>query len=209
MSTPRPSEAAVAAPIAFSVDTRRTCLQRAFFAHFTFDSMSDLIAAVADMRVGVDSIARSRDIRSELYSGWVYWLLFLRGFLEYREGGEVAEDNVYLQYMVRYYAPRRHDPGVVESFRDPGRAVNRIRARFDYLTAMADAQARGLLDLTDIDPVVVTVHAPMPRYPLRVFPVGAADSLGGALVDGWHRLFGTQLFGIVSMPGLVIREATG
>ena len=192
--------------IPFTIDTQRTCLQRVFFSHFAFDSSEDLVAAVGEMRVGVDTIALSRDLRQQLYSGWIYWFLFLRGFLDFREVGDVEDDNVYLQYMVKYYAPRGQDPGVVETFLDPKRAKLRTLVRFEWMTTFADAAASGRLNVTDINPTLVVVRDPIPEYPLRVFAVGAADSLGGSLVDGWHRLFGARLFGLASIPGLVIRE---
>lgn len=189
--------------VTIAIDTRRTCLQRAFFTQFEFDSMPELIEAVGEIRVGLSTIAKSCDIRSMLYSGWVYWLLFLRGFLEYVEAGRLEEGNVYLDYMLRYYAPRRHDPGVVESFRRRESAAERIVARFETLSRLALAADVGTLAVDDLEPVDVIFRQPVPEYPLRVFPVDGAESIGAALVDGWHRLFGAHLFGIESIPGIV------
>jgi hypothetical protein len=141
-----------------------------------------------------------------LYSGWVYWLLFLRGFLEYIEAGRLEEGNIYLEYMLQYYAPRRHDPGVVESFRRREIASERIRARFEMLSRFAIAAEEGSRVFDDVEPVGVIVRHPMPEYPLRVFTVDGSDSIGAALVDGWHRLFGAHLFGIESIPGVVDSE---
>jgi hypothetical protein len=77
------------------------------------------------------------------------------------------------------------------------------------MTMLSAAAVAGELDVTDMAPVVVTVRVPMPQYPLEIYGVDAADSIGGSLVDGWHRLFGARLFGVTSIPGLVIREEPG
>jgi hypothetical protein len=203
---PDAGAATEAPPVTVDIDAQRTCLQRVFFTQFQFETMAELVDAVAEVRVGLATIAKSQDVRSTLYSGWVYWLLFLRGFLEYTDAGRLEDDNVYLEYMVRYYAPRRHDPGVVESFRNPETASERIMARFATLSYFALAAEEGTLALDDVEPVVVTVRRPMPEYPLRVYPVAGKDSIGAALVDGWHRLFGAHLFGIESIPGVVVVE---
>jgi hypothetical protein len=192
--------------IDFLIDTQRTCLQERFFSHFGFDTMSDLIVAVSEMRVGLDSIARSRDIRAELYSGWIFWFLYLRGFLEFRETNCLEEDNVYLQYMVRYYGPRRHDPGLAYLVDDPIATRERVLARFHDCLTFATAQENGNYDLDDVPPVIVTVTEAAPPYPLRIFPLGAAESVSGSMVDGWHRLFGARVFGVRSLPGQVVRD---
>lgn len=184
------------------IDTRRTCLQRTFFTQFGFETMPELIEAVADTRVGLATIAKSRDVRKLLYSGWVYWFLFLRGYLEYVEAGQLEDGNVYLEYMVRYYAPRRHDPGVVDSFRRRDSAIERISARYETLSRFALAAEDGADTHDDLAPVVVIIRRPV-EYPLRVFTVGAPDAIEAALVDGWHRLFGAHLFGVASVPGIV------
>jgi hypothetical protein len=190
----------------FVIDTQRTCLQKRFFSHFGFDTTSDLIDAVSEMRVGLDSIARSQDIRTELYSGWVFWFLYLRGFLEFRETDSLEEDNVYLQYMMRYYGPRRHDPGLAHLVDDPVATKDRVLARFRDCLAFASAQEKGNYELHDVPPVVVTVTEATPLYPLEIFPMGAAESVSGSMVDGWHRLFGARVFGVRSLRGQVVRD---
>ena len=139
------------------IDTQRTCLQQRFFSYFAFDTMGDLIASVSEMRVGLDSIARSQDIRNRLYSGWVYWFLYLRGFLEFRGANGLEEDNIYLQYMVRYYGPRGHDPGLAHLVGDPVAARARVMARFEHSSRFASAQENGDHELNGVHPVIVTV----------------------------------------------------
>ena len=190
----------------FVIDTQRTCLQERFFAHFGFDTMSELIDAVSEMRVGLDSIARSQDIRHELYSGWIFWFLYLRGFLEFRETDSLDEDNVYLQYMLRYYGPRRHDPGLAYLADDPVATRERVLARFRDCRAFAIAQEEGNYELHDMPPVIVTVTKAAPLYPLQIFPMDAAESVSGSMVDGWHRLFGARVFGVSSLRGQVVRD---
>jgi len=193
-------------PVDIVIDTQRTCLQKRFFSHFEFDAMSDLIDAVSEMRVGLDSIARSEDIRVGLYSGWAYWFLCLRGFLEFRETNGLEEDNIYLQYIVRYYGPRRHDPGLAHLVGDPVAARDRVIARFRDFLIFSTAQENGNEEPHGVQPVIVTVSEAAPRQPLRVFPVGAAYPVGGSMVDGWHRLFGARVFGVRSLPGQVVRD---
>lgn len=197
--------AAVVDPAAglIAIDTQRTCLQRTFFSHFRFDSMQDLIEAVGETRIGLATIAKSHDVRALLYSGWVYWFLFLRGYLEYVEAGQLADGNVYLEYMLRYYAPRRHDPGVAEFFRRRDSAIERIEARYRTLSQFALAAEEEAPMFDDVTPVVVILQRPLPNYPLKVFTVDALDAVEAGLVDGWHRLFGAHLFGIESVPGVV------
>ena len=189
----------------FLIDAERTCLQERFFAAFSFDSRDELLAAVGDMTARVDTLAQSVDSRVFVYSGWVYWFLFLRGYLEFMESGELAAHNVYLDYLTRYYGPRGHDPGMTYDLVDPERARARVERRFSLLGAAAAASAepdRGC----DVDAVVVVVGALPPDYPLRVFPVGSPEPLIGRLVDGWHRLFAARLGGVSSLPGRLSDE---
>jgi hypothetical protein len=193
-------------PVDFVIDTQRTCLQERFFSNFAFDNMSDLIGAVSEMRVGLDSMARNQDLQFHVYSGWVYWFLYLRGFLEFKETKHLAAHNIYLRYMLRYYAPRRHDPGLEYMVGNPIAARDRVMARFRHSLMFSTYENGGNDAPPGIEPVIVTVTDPAPLHPLQVFPMGATDSVGGSLVDGWHRLFGARIFGVTSLPGQVVRD---
>ncbi|MDQ4064932.1 MAG: hypothetical protein M3161_02685 [Actinomycetota bacterium] len=193
----------VAKSLEFAVNAQRTCLQRRFFDHFAFDSNVELIAAVERMECDVDSVACSRDLRVGVYSGWMYWYLFLKGFLQFRAAESLRDDNVYLDYFLRHYLPRAHDPGLALEAANVDAARARVINRYARMLMLAEMNDAGVTAVTEIDPIVVDVTDPPPADPLRVFAVGAADSIGAARVDGWHRLFAARLFGIASIPGMV------
>jgi hypothetical protein len=188
----------------FTIDATRTQLHEHFFTVFAFDSRDELFAAVGDMEVGLDSLARSHDSRASVYSGWVYWFLFLKGYLRFAETGELDDDNIYLDYLIRYYGPRNHDPGIAFELCQPDLARERARWRF---ASMQDA-ARAAEDSTTwaTEAVLVLVTDRAPEYPLHVYRLGSETPLTATLVDGWHRLFAARLWNIPSLPGRFVRE---
>lgn len=188
----------------FRIDAMRTQLQGHFFTVFAFDSREELFAAVGDTDVGLDSLARSHDSRELVYSGWVYWFLFLKGYLSFSESGEVEDDNVYLDYLVRYYGPRNHDPGVTFELCQPDLA--RARAGWRFAAMQRAAMAAAGSGTWTTDPVLVLVTDLLPAYPLQVYRVGSEAPLTASLVDGWHRLFAARLWGIASLPGRLADE---
>jgi hypothetical protein len=189
-----------------TVDTRRTRLQKLFFDVFAFKSREELFAAISEMEVGLDSLARSDDSQILVYSGWVYWFLFLKGYLRFAETGHVEDDNIYLDYLVRYYGPRNHDPGIASEMCEPEFARERTGTRF----ASMQAAASGAVEpgTWDTHPVLVIVRVPPPRFPLDVYAMDSRQPFPAALVDGWHRLFAARLWGVASLPGRVIRVAS-
>jgi hypothetical protein len=183
------------------IDARRTCLQRRFFTTFAFDTRDELLAAVTDLRLGVETIAQSADSKREVYSGWSYWLLFLKGYLDATASDQLDDDNVYLDYLVRYYGPRRHDPGIADDLTSPGWARDRVERRFALLDAAAQV---GAGEEWVIEPIGVQLDETPPEHPLLVFSVGAAAPLQATLVDGWHRLFAARLWDVAAVPGRAI-----
>jgi hypothetical protein len=189
----------------FTIDTTRTELQQHFFNMFRFDSREELFTAISDMEVGLDSIARSSDARTSVYSGWVYWFLFLKGYLRFVETGRLEDGNIYLDYLVRYYGPRDHDPGISMELCVPELARERVAMRFASMKQAASEAADP--GTWETQAVLVIVREPPPTYPLDVYALDALQPFPALLVDGWHRLFAARLWGIPSLPGLLVREA--
>ena len=188
----------------FVVDTTRTQLQEHFFTVFAFDSREELFAAVEDMEIGLDSIARSHDSREAVYSGWVYWFLFLKGYLRFAEAGELEGDNIYLDYLIRYYGPRNHDPGIAFELRQPELARERAAWRFSSMQQAATAAADSEGWTTEA--ILVLVRDQLPTFPLYVYRVGAERPLTATLVDGWHRLFAARIWNVPALPGRLVGE---
>ena len=188
----------------FIVDAKRTCLQERFFAHFAFATVQELSRAVAEMQIGLDSIVRSEDASSYVYSGWVYWFLFLKGYQQAETTGSIGDENIYLNYLTQYYAPRGHDPGLALELSDIDRARDRIKRRFDVMDMLRTRGDRDAMD--EIEPIIVTVSPRGPDHPLLVYPVDSPHALGGRLVDGWHRLFAARLAGTPALRGRAIFE---
>jgi hypothetical protein len=188
------------------IDVKRTCLQERFFSNFLFDSAEDLLAAVAGMEIDVNSMMRNRDLYGLGYSGWVYWLLYVKGYLQYGETGVISEDNTYYEYLMKYYFPLAYDPGLSWLAADPLAANDRVARRFRDLDLFRNHAARNPSELGKVAPVRVFVSdPPSPEtYKLPIYESGSDTPLMADLVDGWHRLFSAKLFGIEMLPYEVV-----
>ena len=199
------------------IDVIKTCLQSiGFFSTFAFDSADELLAAVAEMQFDLSTMVRNRDLRS-MYSGWLYWLLYVKGYLQYAESGTVGSGNVYFDYLTKYYLPRAHDArprthdaAIAREFADPEVVVERVTRRFrdvDFFGELYREHAgkeQGWLDR--VAPVRVIVSDPPPDNPPLVYEVGSDRPLKPRLIDGWHRLFSAALFGIEQLRCEVAQE---
>jgi hypothetical protein len=190
------------------IDIKRTCLQERFFSSFAFDSAEELLAAVAGMHIDLDSMIRNRDLSVFVYSGWVYWSLFVKGYLQYSETGVINEGNIYYDYMTRYYLPRAYDPGLSSQLADSATVIERITLRFRDFTFFRNELAHNPGGLEQMAPIEVTVSDPPPPegQALLIYESGAETPLAARLVDGWHRLFLAKLFGIEMLRYEIIHE---
>jgi hypothetical protein len=189
------------------VDVQRTCLQRRFFDAFAFDSPADLVAAVEGMRIDVEAISRSLDARKLVYSGWVYWFLYLKGFLDYRTTGNRGPGNVFYDYLTGHYGEAGDssaDPGVKHFLEQPGEAAEVVRRRFRDMEIFEGGLAEE-----------ASAVAPLRVYPAehedatahRVFERGRPAPLLARGIDGWHRLFAARVFGAETLPAAVMRAS--
>ena len=188
------------------VDMERTCLQRRFFEHFRFDCPEDLLAAVDGFDVDLGALVRSHDARSLVYSGWVYWMLFVKGYLQYEEAGDVAAGNVFLDYLTGFYgaaAERGGDPELRVMLADEAEAAVVVRRRFEDLRRFRHGRAEEVAE--QLAPIRIHVGEQPDGSAHDVFEVGRTTPLRARGVDGWHRLFAAKLFGAPALRAEVVQ----
>lgn len=188
------------------IDVGRTCLQRRFFSHFEFSSVEDLFATVASLQVDLDAIARSRDSRIYQYSGWVYWLHYLKGYLQYVETQAISRSNIYFEYLMRYYLPSADDPGLSSKLSTHDAIIERIERRFRDFDFFRHHTAQDRSAAKTMAPVTLIVSNPPPDNARVVYEIGSDTPLMPRFIDGWHRLFAAKLCGIKTLRGQVVYE---
>ena len=188
------------------VDVRRTGLHDRFFFTFQFDTANELLDAVAGMQIDLPTLARCHDLR-RMYNGWLYWFLYLKGYIQYTESGTVGNGNVYFDYLTRFYVGQDHDPGLRREVDDSHVVVERVVRRVRDVDLFRKNPVAGPNSWRDeVAPVRIIVSDPPPDNPLLVYEVGSDSPLNARLLDGWHRLFSARLFGIVHFPCIVEHE---
>ena len=139
-------------------------------------------------------------------SGWAYWTLYIKGYLEYSAGGRVTSDNVYLRYLVGYFGPRNHDPGLQETLIDADAALLRVALRYRDFDNFRHA-GKFAPDQGSIDPVVLTIVDPPPDHAKVLYEAGTGRAFPPAVVDGYHRIFLARLFGTMEFRAHVMRAS--
>jgi hypothetical protein len=189
------------------IDVQRTCLQQRFFEHLRFDTSAELLAALAGIEVDLDTLAQSHDLRYYLYSGWGYWLLYAKGYLQYLESGTIGRGNIYYDYLTNYYVQREHDPGLCKELRIPFRTIERVAQRYRDLDFFRTQGARGDGEIYKLEPIRLIVGEPPPQAEaLLVYTIGDETPLVPRLIDGWHRLFAAKLYGRTSLRAELVSQ---
>jgi GT2 family glycosyltransferase len=173
------------------IDVERTCLQKLFFSKFDSCLGEELLATVDEVEFDLPTLAQTRDSRVYVYSGWVYWFLFLKGYLEYRRSAEVGPGNTYFDYLRNHYT---RDPGIAGTLDDPRAAADQAARRFQDMDLFRDRSQDADLP-HDVEPVRAVVTGRPSETSLPVFETENEESLAASRVDGWHRLFAAKVFG--------------
>ena len=190
------------------LDVARTALQATFFETFAFDTPEELVAAVDAMQLDLETISRSHDARKLVYSGWVYWLLFLKGYLDYARTGEGGPGNIFFDYLTRHYGETSDyagDPGVRFFLEDEEEATEVVRRRFEDMDRFRrDPEGTA----AQIAPLRVYLAEHDDGTTHRVFEVGRPAPMLARGIDGWHRLFAARVFGASAMAVDIVRPST-
>jgi 2-polyprenyl-3-methyl-5-hydroxy-6-metoxy-1,4-benzoquinol methylase len=188
------------------IDVDRTNLQKRFFSTFLFDSSEELLAAVAGMHVDLHTIAQSRDSKEYGADGWVYWLLFTKGYLQYAETGAIGPGNVYYDYLVNFYLQQGHNPSMRSHLSASHMATERVARRFRDCDLFRNHTTQGPDSALDVAPIRVTVSDPPAKLAYQFYETGSDTPLAITAIDGWHRLFSSRLYGIEKLRCEVVPE---
>lgn len=186
------------------IDAKRTWWLDSFFSTWRFASPEAMFEAVSHTSVDPPTLEAGRDLHDQALSGWGYWFLFVKGWLQYRRAQEVGSENTYLRYMTEVFDADRHDPGIAEVLRDPSLARERVALRFRDMDELAATDPFLIPSREDLGDVRVWLRDPPPPGSKLLYEAGTGHQIGPAMVDGHHRLFAARLFGIRGLPGEVI-----
>jgi hypothetical protein len=186
------------------LDITRTSWLDCFFSVMDFDSPDDLLSAVAGMDFDLDRMAKSRDLTHGPLGGWLYWVLFIKGFLQQEQSGRASANTVYHEYLSRYFGPQGHDPGLRAILADRELTSERVSRRFEDFTRFRAARHSRSTDVS-VDPVTLILRTP-PTDDAKPLFLANSQSPVLASVDGYHRLFLARLFGVSQFRCEIVRE---
>jgi SAM-dependent methyltransferase len=181
------------------LDVRRVRVHDRFFSVFSFDSGEELLQAVDALEIDLDRIAEARDLRRDVLSGSLYWLLFLKGYLQFEAAGRVEDSNIYFRYLVQRFDAKAHDPGIADLLADSEQARLRIERRFLDVRLFRRLIVGDLSELHRVAPVELALCPPGGERAATVFKIDSDRPVVGEL-DGYHRVFTARLFGVPWLP---------
>lgn len=177
-----------------------------FFSTFSTTSQAALFRVIGGMHASVESMVELRDFREGGLSGWSYWFLYLKGYIQYRDSDELLEDNIYCQYLSAHMTRLGHDAGLTKSLGDPTMLRDRVRWRYHDVDAFLRVHdLTGALD--DVAPITLVVRNPPGHGAAKVFLAHQKEPVQVSRLDGYHRLFLARLSGLEALPCTIIREA--
>jgi hypothetical protein len=179
-----------------------------FFSTLDFGSSEDLLAAVAGMELDLKAMAKCHDLAGDVLSGWIYWVLYIKGYLQHKDAGMIRNNNVYYNYLTKYFEPQTQDPGLVQILEDPVATTERIALRFRDFDLFRGCAAHNPGKAEGVDPVIVILSDPTSSEAdvMLVYEVGSDTPLRASIIDGYHRLFLARLFEVERVPCRMSRE---
>lgn len=181
------------------IDVQRTPWFDAFFSAWSFESPEELLAAVRSTTVDLEAVTRNRDLHGQGLSGWTYWFLYLKGYMEYLDAGSVEDSNIYYRYLTEYF---EQDEGLAPVLRDREAARTRVGRRFEDFGSLAANPG----DRPGFEPIVIWTQALAPVDAKLVFLDGSSAPLPAVDIDGYHRLFAARVHGLEWVPAEVVSQ---
>jgi hypothetical protein len=160
------------------------------------------------MEIDLDAVAYCHDLANHVVGGWVYWVLYIKGYLQYKDTGTIAEGNVYYDYLTKYFGPRAHDPELVRRLANPPTSTELVARQFRDFDFFRSHVTHEPEEAGRINPITVVISDPSLSADdtMIVYEVGSDAPLLASIIDGYHRLFLARLFMVERLPCKVIEE---
>jgi len=186
------------------IDNAQTQWYDCFFERFRYDEVSDLFVQLEVLELDVDALAETDDLKRKTLSGWAYWVLYLRGYLQYCQRGEVDDRNIYWSYLTTHFGPRGHDPGLVETLADPLAARRRVALRFRDIDSLRVRSHPSAFPSAQLEPITLQVVSEPSQLAKTLYRKDDELPLPPVLVDGYHRLFVGRMFRAPGLHGRIL-----
>jgi hypothetical protein len=178
------------------LDVQRTDHHRRFFQTFRYTSSSELLYDIEHVSLDQDAFASSADARTYGYGGWLYWIMYLKGYTQYKARGAIDDENIYYKYLTLRYSIQDADP-TMRSMSAPAIAVERISRRFSDCDQLSDPDNATRYVDERLEAVTAFVRSPpADEDELGLYEIGSSQLIRARLMDGHHRLFAARLFGV-------------
>jgi hypothetical protein len=187
------------------LDVRRTDLHSRFFHVFQYEFAGELLDDLERLPIDHSTFGRSLDSRQLHYGGWHYWLLYLKGYTQYRRSGAIDNTNVYLQHLTLGPAAQRADRALHSA--QPEAVVEMILRRFADCDRLGSPTIAPQFAKNELTPVKAFVrNPPSAEDTLILYRIQSSEPTRARLVDGHHRLFAARLFGVEQVRFQVVAE---
>jgi SAM-dependent methyltransferase len=149
------------------------------------------IRAVVNQADGIEDDSR------KLTGGRTYWLMMMKGYLEYVSRGEVTLGNTYLMFLRSLMAKLKYDPVLADRLSSDEALIDRVKFRFGDVDLMAHSERV----LAQIEPVFLSkLNDNTGRFAICHGETG--NTFWANDLDGYHRIFWGLFFNFKKLPAL-------
>ena len=146
----------------------------------------------------MEPVATCHDLAWDVQDSWIYWVLYIKGYLQYKDDGTISSGDLYYNYLTAHF-PYAYDPGLIPTLADPAATTERIALQFRDFDLLRNCAAHNPGEVEGVDPVImVLLPDPPPKEgdAMIVYEVGLGAPLLASITDGYHRLFLANLFSV-------------
>jgi SAM-dependent methyltransferase len=166
------------------------------FPQTKYQSLNELLSFLNEIDLTIEDASQLPEYFIGL-SGWVYWYFFLKGYHNYKIAGDVLGDDIYCEYLKKYFSDINVDPELKLIIDDDAQLTHRVALRYQILTRFNEEQSWTAEPLSVID-----IKSAEANVALR--ELGKDIPFTCRALDGYHRIFCAKIINISKAPFVLI-----